>query len=189
VNEHPEELLPWYANGTLAPEEHERVERHLARCARCREELEVLRAMRREIKTLDAAPAPGDVVRARVLRAAPGARRPAWMPVALAASVAVIALQAALLVSLWRPAEPRYAPLGASPARVTLQVRFAPDATEREMRALLRAVNGTIVDGPGALGVYRIRLEGVEPDERERVRAAIATLRAAAPVTHVEREP
>ena len=39
------ELLPWHANGSLAAEEAARVEGHLARCALCRRELEVCRAM------------------------------------------------------------------------------------------------------------------------------------------------
>jgi hypothetical protein len=40
------ELLPWYANGTLAPEERAHVERHLQRCAECRRELEELEGLK-----------------------------------------------------------------------------------------------------------------------------------------------
>ncbi|WP_139556812.1 zf-HC2 domain-containing protein [Methylotetracoccus oryzae] len=32
-------LLPWYANGTLAPSEHRKVSSHLASCAGCRKAL------------------------------------------------------------------------------------------------------------------------------------------------------
>lgn len=192
MSEHPEELLPWYANDTLDAEERARVERHLAQCEDCRAELAVLRAMRAELKSLDAAQAPGELGRARLLREARKVRRKPrpWLPAALAASVAVIALQAALLLSLW-PSEGRYAPLGPEPsAEVVVQVRFAPEATEREMRAALQAVGGTIVDGPGALGVYRVRFDALNPEDNERIRAAIEALRAAAPaVAHVEREP
>ncbi|HHQ42366.1 MAG TPA: zf-HC2 domain-containing protein, partial [Chromatiales bacterium] len=42
--EHPVELLPWLANGTLEGEERERVQRHVEGCARCRAELEFLQA-------------------------------------------------------------------------------------------------------------------------------------------------
>ena len=38
------ELLPWFVNGTLDPEEHTRVERHLADCISCKQELARLRA-------------------------------------------------------------------------------------------------------------------------------------------------
>ncbi|HEY8553718.1 MAG TPA: anti-sigma factor [Burkholderiales bacterium] len=191
MSEHPEELLPWYANDTLEGAERERVERHLADCAHCRAELELLRAVRREVKALDAAPPPGELARARLLKEARRSRpaRWRWMPVALAASLALIVIQAAVLVSLL-PGEEGYAPLGARPAQgVIVQVRFAPEATEREMRTLLGAVNGSIVDGPGALGIYRVRLAAIPPGDRERVAAAIETLRAAPVVTHVEREP
>lgn len=40
------ELLPWYANGTLDPEERAHVERHLQRCAECRRELEELEGLK-----------------------------------------------------------------------------------------------------------------------------------------------
>ncbi|HEX7045286.1 MAG TPA: zf-HC2 domain-containing protein [Burkholderiales bacterium] len=192
MSEHPEELLPWYANDTLAGEERARVERHLAGCAYCRAELALLQAMRREVKALDAAAPPGELARARLLKEARRSRPPRarWMPVALAASLALVVIQAAVLVSLL-PRDDRYAPLGGETAPgVIVQVRFAPEATEREMRAVLGAVNGTIVEGPGALGVYRVRLAAIPPEDGERIAAAIETLRAAAPVvTHVEREP
>ncbi|MCS7198334.1 MAG: zf-HC2 domain-containing protein [Candidatus Bipolaricaulota bacterium] len=40
------ELLPWYANGTLAEEERAKVEAHLARCAHCRRELQEIRQIK-----------------------------------------------------------------------------------------------------------------------------------------------
>ncbi len=50
ASDHPEELLPWYVNGTLGPQELQRVEAHLDQCPSCREEVQALRALRREIK-------------------------------------------------------------------------------------------------------------------------------------------
>jgi hypothetical protein len=38
-------LIPWYANGTLSPEERDSVENHLERCSECRDLLEQARAM------------------------------------------------------------------------------------------------------------------------------------------------
>jgi hypothetical protein len=35
-------LLPWYVNDTLNPDEHERVSRHVATCAECRENVSLL---------------------------------------------------------------------------------------------------------------------------------------------------
>lgn len=50
------ELLPWHANGTLAPDEAARVDEHLAACAICREEI---RACREMAVSLAGAPAAG----------------------------------------------------------------------------------------------------------------------------------
>jgi anti-sigma factor RsiW len=192
TSDHPEELLPWYANDTLAGEERAHVERHLAGCAHCRAELDFLTSVRREVKSMDATQGPGDLVRARLLQQVRSSRpsRNRWLPAALAASVAIIALQAALPTGLWSPTD-RFTPLGPAPAsEVVLQLRFAPEATEREIRKTLEAVNGSIVDGPGALGIYRVRLDAMRPGEEARIRAAIEALQASAPVVmHVEREP
>jgi hypothetical protein len=39
-----------------------------------------------------------------------------------------------------------------------LQVVFADDMTEKELRALLTSIGGTIVKGPSALGVYTVEI-------------------------------
>jgi len=54
-----------------------------------------------------------------------------------------------------------------------LQVTFAPQAAEEQIRALLASVDARIVDGPGALGVYTL---SVPP---ERADAAMRALQAA----------
>jgi hypothetical protein len=59
----------------------------------------------------------------------------------------------------------------------TLQVRFAPTASETAIRELLQEIHGTIVDGPGALGVYHLAIEGAE-DHPELAAEALAALRA-----------
>ena len=48
--EHPEELLPWYANGTLEGDELRQVEEHLASCLACRREVQQLEALRGGVK-------------------------------------------------------------------------------------------------------------------------------------------
>ena len=67
--EHPEELLPWYANGTLAGEELQAVEDHLRNCAQCRQELAWLQQLRQQIKHIHAPESsPGELARARLMR-------------------------------------------------------------------------------------------------------------------------
>jgi anti-sigma factor RsiW len=181
-NNHPDELLPWYANGTLPADERRAVEEHLAACDRCRRELALLASLRDQIKAEDTAPSPGELGWRRLqrdLRHETGApRRRAWWQPALAAAAVIIVVQAALLVNLWTQ-PPAITPLGGPEAAgAVLQVRFAPRAAEADMRAALRAVNGEIVGGPGALGIYRIRLEGVAPENSVAIARAAQALRA-----------
>jgi hypothetical protein len=78
---------------------------------------------------------------------------------ALAASLAVI--QAAYLVPLLQQTGGTLEPLSGASSSVTaapnLQITFRGDATERQMREVLRASGVEIVSGPSALGVYQAR--------------------------------
>ncbi|HEX9626740.1 MAG TPA: zf-HC2 domain-containing protein [Acidiferrobacterales bacterium] len=180
--DHPDDLLPWYANDTLAGAERERVEAHLSACPRCRDELKLLKMVRAGVQSTPVEP-PTEFGLKRLLRdvrrEAPHTARPRlWWQPALAAAALVIVIQGMLLINLW-PRDSGIVPLGEPPI-AHLQVRFAPQATEAEMRAVLAAVDGVIVDGPGALGLYRIRLTGGA--DSEAVASALHTLRAQAPV-------
>jgi len=63
-----EQLLPWYANGTLAEGERRAVEEHLAACAACREELAACRECARAVDELgEIAPSPHPVQLARLM--------------------------------------------------------------------------------------------------------------------------
>jgi hypothetical protein len=59
----------------------------------------------------------------------------------------------------------------------TLQIRFAPTASETAIRELLQQIDGSIVDGPGALGVYHVKIDGAE-DNPATAAKALAALRA-----------
>ena len=62
------ELLPWYANGTLAESEKEKVEAHLADCPRCQEEEEICRRTAMAVKSVgEVAPSPHPVQLQRML--------------------------------------------------------------------------------------------------------------------------
>jgi len=47
------ELIPWLVNGRLSGEERDRLERHLAECARCRHELEAQHRLRKAMRRAD----------------------------------------------------------------------------------------------------------------------------------------
>src|SRR5574337_260299 len=80
------QLLPWYVNGTLAPDDARRVETHLAGCEACRAELrdqQQLRGLMRTPAQVEYAPQAGWrrlLARIDADRAGDDAQRPAAMP-------------------------------------------------------------------------------------------------------------
>ena len=176
-------LLPWYVNGTLEAAELAAVERHLEGCDACREELASLEDLRHQVRaTRDESPAvPTPFATARglhqTLERIDGDTRarfhtPPAVRWALVAQAAAILLLASLL--LW-PSTPEaletFRTLSDPPTVVEpggeqqLRVVFRDDATEIELRRLLRSVQAEIVGGPSSVGAYTLRLE--ERLERE----------------------
>lgn len=179
---HPDELLPWYANGTLSPEKRQEVAAHLRGCDRCRGELAFLTGLRERVKASVDASVPDEIGLKRLLREtrrAPIGPGVAWLRPALAAAVAVIVVQAGLVAWLWTR-EPLIEPLGGPRHEgVVLQVRFDPAAPEARIRALLQENDATVIDGPGALGIYRLRLENVKPGDAAALAKALNDFRSA----------
>ncbi len=164
-------LLPWRVNGTLDPGEEALFEAHLAECAECRADLAANLALRERFADM---PLEFEPVRSRALDRLLAEPKPGFAPPweflrrritlgwALAGQGALAAAAVALFVVL-QPGAPRedYSLLGSEPAAVhgNAIVLFAPDATEREMRAALAAVEGRIVDGPTAAGAWTVRVD------------------------------
>lgn len=180
---HPDELLPWYANGTLGEAEHAQVAAHVADCAHCRDELALLTVLRAEVRTAGAATAPGEFGLKRLLREVDAGQEPdsqrhaarSWWRSALAvAAILIIAMQGVMITHLYQETT-RFTPLGgpAVPGTV-VQIRFHPSARAAQIRAALQAVDGSMISGPGALGVYQVRLAGLaagSPAVAERIAA------------------
>lgn len=185
--EHPEELLPWYANDTLTGEERQRVHDHLRDCGQCRQELAWLKQLRQHIKHVHASESPGELARARLMRevqSRPRRRRLQWWQGALAASLAVIVVQGTVIFRLAGPGTPQVAaaPIGSPPGQEALvRVRFKPTATEAQIRQALRVINGVVVDGPGDSGVYYVRLEGLDTTQPFEIQDALQRLKTASP--------
>jgi len=178
------ELLPWYVTGQLAPDEAERVGAHVAGCAECQAEVafqqrleaEVARLpldvergwadMRGRIEANDDAPLPA---------AQRTGRTTAWIGWGVAATFAIVAGASWLpQIAAPRAAAPEYAALGQAAADQSgnVVVVFHPDTTERQLRAVLKAGEARIVDGPTAAGGYVLHVPAARKD------AALATLRA-----------
>lgn len=78
-----------------------------------------------------------------------------WRGVA-AAAVLALAVMGALRLGEEGAGRSGYEIATSADARAIAQITFAPTATEAEIRALLLETGGTLVDGPSALGIYRL---------------------------------
>lgn len=189
-----EELLPWYVTGQLAPEEHERLEAHVAACAECQAEVRIQKRLESEVARL-----PMDVehswskMRRRLEAGEPEAERTgagaqiakaARAPWAGWAAAAAIAAVAGPLLLLQQPMQlaGEYHALSAPAAKRTgnLVVIFRPDAREADMRAALKTAHARLVDGPTEADAYVL---SVAAPQRE---AALTALRARADVVLAE---
>ena len=172
-NPHDEvqELLPWLVNGTLDPEEVQRVEAHLTECAQCRAELEAeeqlaavvastpldcesgWESMRRQMdREVSAGPVPARLWRRRI--------PVGWAvasPLAAAAAIALVFVN----VTPKQAADPQYRALGAATSAqpANLVVQFAPATKLSDIQGLLGSVDARVVDGPTATGAYLLRVD------------------------------
>jgi anti-sigma factor RsiW len=194
AHERAEELLPWYVAGELSAEDAATVAAHLRECPTCRAEHELAVQLRGRFASVSAAQPRREVLDRTLARIVRHERhRPWWRAVwrlpearpllalAAAQAVAIVILASAVAFG---PAE--FVVLGAPAERdgAVLQIVFAPDATEASLRALLQNADATIVDGPHASGLYRIRLTAdAEPSH------VLARLRQDPLVLFVEAEP
>jgi hypothetical protein len=195
------ELLPWFVNGTLEGEELTVVEQHVRECARCQHEIDSLRQFQAAYMDSETAADPADSL--RKLRGRPeekeiAALRPphlarlrrlwqqrqGWAPWAMAAELLVIVVLGSLLafgggtLALYRTLG-TVDPLPHATGNVV--VVFDPRITEAELRQIVRATGGRIVDGPTGADAYVLEL----PAERQA--AALEALRAQRAVVLAQR--
>jgi len=206
-------LLPWLANGTLAPPELETVALHLEECDACVRELERCRALF-ELSRPDESSAPAAhpaLIERLLARDEDGseafdfdsplppaaadrgqdARRP-WPRAAtwlVAAQLAALALLGGWVGIRSRPeARPVSFRTLSDPApavdETRLRVVFDPETPEAALRQLLLDVGAEIVAGPSPLGVYSLRLRRGEGAEPPRW--VVENLRARPEVRFVE---
>ena len=164
-----QQLLPWYVTGALEPEEHARVEAHVATCEECQEELAFERQLADAVKAL---PLDADVSWRRMekrLKAERQRQRPTlltspWTGWAVAACALVAA---GLAMAPHAPAgqgAALYHVLGA-PRAVTpgnMVTIFRPETSERDIRAALADAGARIVDGPTGADAYVLSVPAAE---------------------------
>ena len=91
----------------------------------------------------------------------------AWK-VAAAALLVVAIGQTAWIAQDFMSAPAGYQTVGDAAAEHVLAVKFAPSATEQDIRTLLQRVGARMIDGPGASGIYRISFPSAEAKEAQR---------------------
>lgn len=180
-------MLPWYVNDTLDARERTDVDAHLRHCEACRQEATLQARVRDQVRRgaqLHPAPTASlDALMARIERreAAPlrrwRRRFRGWFESG-ALERAVIAQAATILVLVgvvtWlvtRPEPPaEYRTLGLPPAVRAeggpyLRLMLRDSLTAAQVQALLQQVDGKVVDGPSAQGVYLVELGAGEPGQ------------------------
>jgi hypothetical protein len=205
------ELIPWYANSTLSPEEHALVEEHLKSCDACQGELEWLRtvgAAMTEVAAEVPVQAPSFAKTMAAIDEWERSKEPArvsrlvswfqafWNPSAPMARFAFVA-QFALILGLGifilshRQGTVDYTTLSGSEQAgggAKLTVSFAPNTTVERMASILGGVGGRIVSGPSASGIFVVELP-IRPEKDADVQAAIDKLRMDQVIRFVERQP
>lgn len=189
MNERFEELLPWYANGSLGAEDRAWVDAYMEQHPEARSELDWYRSLQARVQ--ENVPAvPTTIGLARTMRLIQGDRptlaerisaffgnlgmRPSYALGALA----VMAVQGGLIVALLGDARDSADEIRAlHSVRVEegpmLKVSFAPDAKETDIRMLMIQIHGELAGGPGQLGDYYLRVPaGSEAAALARVQAA-----------------
>jgi hypothetical protein len=173
------ETLIAFVRGRLPAEAAAELGREIEQSAALAAEVALLRGVAAAVESEARESTPGELGWARLSRAldaeprrAAAARRPLWQ-LAAAAGLAVVVWQG-VAVPLLQPEGDGYRPVSEQPAAFALQVAFAPDATEAEIRALLGDIGARVSDGPSAIGLWQLAFASAA--ERD---AGLARLNAA----------
>ncbi len=165
-------LLPWYVNGTLSVAEKEAVEALLRESENARAEVAALQAVAAEVVAGEQrGSAPAELGWRRLQRdmraSKSAASTPRWQRLAAIAATVVIAVQAGLLLQKPDTAEDIRLlaghdltdhPLQSLGEYHVFQFRFNEQADIEAANAGLLKFEAEIIEGPSALGVYRLTI-------------------------------
>jgi len=171
---HPDDDLPLLVSDQLDGARRREIEAHIAECARCRAEIELLEAVQQAIRQETYPQPPLELGWQRLRRELDGGRtgqghtahkHQGWARWALAASLAIVVLQSGYII--WehnRLASMELAPLSAEQARnARWQVQLAPNARAAELTRFLRESGLELVSGPSSLGLYQLAPRQIIP--------------------------
>lgn len=179
-----EELLPFYANGSLSSEEKTSVEHGLKHNPELAEELEFLTRLRTQMQETPQEKSPGELGWKRLEKMIRVEKQKSDWFSQLAARVSdqdnkawrAVALAACLLlmvqtVHVWQSPQQDLTAASSSVEGAAITITFAPNASEKDIRELLVTLDLQIVEGPSALGVYQLSAEGDIEQKLEVLRA------------------
>lgn len=174
-NQDLEELLPLYVNNTLSGDQKEHVRREIETNESLRSEMIFLEAINDRVKS-ELIRSPGELgwrrlkkellannswnVQEPTEQARHGARS-WWKGLAVAASLAFVLQSTYVMYEHQKPPQD-YRALSTGEYKGAIKVRFIPEVRESEIRRLLLEMNGEIVKGPSAMGLYDIRFDNHE---------------------------
>lgn len=159
-------LLPFYVNNTLNEDEVKQVEQALGKHPNLREELSYLQVLQKQVRQQEYENSPGELGLKRLqkeqrlnkdhqqLEIVSKAKN-RWKYGAIAASIMLVAVT---VIDMGK--NDTYRAAGGSAIvqhnGIVASVTFSPNVTEQQIRKLLLDTNVFIIDGPSALGVYRL---------------------------------
>jgi hypothetical protein len=155
-------LLPFWVNGTLTSDEAAAVEAAVAADPALAKEVVFLQAVRSQMQTIQPGYSPGEIGLARLKRAitaqpdAAPARRDVPLRIVVAATVVAAMVGFAANETLRGPQPAEYVQASGGADVPALVVAFQGNATSQAISDFLLAKGLVILDGPSAIGLYRI---------------------------------
>jgi anti-sigma factor RsiW len=173
------ELIPWYVNGSLPPDDHAEVEQHLNECLPCRAALREARRIRSLVSGHDDVPIGLEHGFSDLLRRIDDRpRRSPFRPgprLAYGAAAVCVAVAGWLLVgTLLAPEAIDPVPFttltdGARFAGTRIDIVFADAIPEAEILEIVDSLGAHLVGGPSELGRYTVAVEATTPDDLSRL--------------------
>lgn len=160
-------LLPFWINGSLSPDEAAAVAAAVAANPALAAEAAFLRGLRDRMQAEAPGYSPGEIGLARLKRSiALPAAPPRRVSLATAAALALLTAGLGFAAqTLLRPAPVEYIQASGDTDGAALLVAFQPTAPAQAISQTLLAEGLTILDGPSALGLYRLApLAAPSPD-------------------------
>ena len=155
-----EHLLPFWVNGTLKGDEVADVAAAVEKDRSLQRQADVLRQIRAEMQNTETDASPGEFGLMRLSKAIESEtpRKPRWQPYAAGAALAAAVAATGLVFfgAEKHASDPTFTQASGTDGRATLTVQFVPEATASEIAALLLRQGLVFVDGPSAIGLYRL---------------------------------